>query len=85
MLQRLKAYLRAPESKASRTAQVLAFANGDYGLVQSLAREVGKDAIGFKPRLKASLAALPEFLRAPFVALALRANPTSIPQGQDKR
>ncbi|MBN9041221.1 MAG: phage portal protein [Rhizobiales bacterium 62-47] len=28
MLQRLKAYLRAPESKASRIAQVLAFANG---------------------------------------------------------
>ncbi|MGB5904679.1 MAG: phage portal protein [Xanthobacteraceae bacterium] len=28
MLQRLKAYLRAPESKASRTAQVLAFESG---------------------------------------------------------
>ena len=28
MLQRLKAYLRAPEAKASRTAQVLAFESG---------------------------------------------------------
>jgi hypothetical protein len=63
----------------------LAFANGDYNLVQSLAREIGKDGLSFKPRLKASLAALPEFLRTPFIALALKANPTSIPQGQDKR
>lgn len=63
----------------------LAFANGDYGLVRSLACEIGKDRLGFKPRLKACLAALPEFLRAPFIALALKANPSSIPRGQDKR
>lgn len=30
MLQRLKAYLRAPEAKASRTAQVLAFESGGW-------------------------------------------------------
>ena len=63
----------------------LAFANGDYKLVQSLAREIGKDNLGFKPRLKARLAALPEILRTPFIALALKTNPSSIPQGQDKR
>jgi hypothetical protein len=62
----------------------LAFSNRDYPLVRSLAREIGGNWLGFKSRLKVILASLPEFIRTPFVALALRLNPSSVPQGSDK-
>lgn len=63
----------------------LAFSNGDYTLVRSLAGEIGNKGLGFKSRLKVFLASLPNFIRTPFVALALRANPSSIPQGPNNR
>ncbi len=48
----------------------LAFTNGDYDLVRSLAREIGESGLDFKPRLKAFLASLPRPIRTPLVALA---------------
>jgi hypothetical protein len=48
----------------------LAFTNGDYALVRSLAREIGNRWLGFKPRLKVFLASLPNSIRTPCVALA---------------
>ena len=73
---RYAAEIDADIRRRNLEALELAFTKGDYTLVRDLAREIG-GGLGLKPRLKASLAALPEFLRAPFVALAHRANPSS--------
>jgi len=57
-----------------RNAQALelAFTKGDYDLVRSLAKAVGKGNLSFKQRLKAFLASLPQAIRTPLVALAER-------------
>jgi len=80
---RYAALIDADIRRRNLEALDLAFANGDYALVRDLAREIGGGWLGFKPRLKASLAALPQFLRTPFVALAIGANPSSA--GRDER
>jgi glycosyltransferase involved in cell wall biosynthesis len=61
----------------------LAFTKGDYDLVQALAGSVGRRGLGFKHRLKAFLASLPNAIRGPLVALAERASPSST--GRDNR
>ncbi len=79
---RYAAQIDADIRRRNLEALELAFTKGDYALVRDLARQIG-GGLGLKPRLKASLAALPEFLRTPFVALAQRGNPSSA--GQDRR
>lgn len=82
---RYAAQIDADIRQRNLQALELAFLNGDYVLVRSIAGEIGKGWLGFKPQLKVILASLPNFIRTPLVALALRASPSDVPQARNSR